>query len=385
MSVSRRNFLSNAAALSMLAAMIPPEELMALEQQEPASSGQTDQPELPHNSKQFWSGFFDSVNPQSPNYGPQASSRGNDKLADAALETQYFHFQPDAKQLRYATAIDKTELLNHDGDVAVSILLNQFRPGSVDAKEKAASQLRVDATQNHPFMNILAPLAWTALASLKPDKAGKIPSLDQLGFHSDEIMDASSHILLTKGSGKLAINISRSAADSKFLKALEAMAKVAKWVTPFVSLPAVSAPALQAFTVALGYWEDRTRFLINGNLVNAAATQQALSDQSMQSPIIGLVPGDYVVVAKRDAAQLQPVLSQLQVFQGYLVHASTDKNQDLEQIAADKSVPDITYATVKVGVSAVNGSSSAAAKAKDSADSSSGAAPKKKTEKSKQQ
>ena len=34
-----------------------------------------------------------------------------------------------------------------------------------------SSQLRLDCVQTKPFMNIVAPLAWTALASLYPDKA----------------------------------------------------------------------------------------------------------------------------------------------------------------------------------------------------------------------
>jgi hypothetical protein len=80
-------------------------------------------------------------------------------------------------------------LLDHDGDVSVSILMNQFRPSSEDAKRRNASQLRVDTAQVHPFMNILSPLAWTAMASLQPDKAGKIPSLDQMGFKSDQVTD----------------------------------------------------------------------------------------------------------------------------------------------------------------------------------------------------
>jgi hypothetical protein len=353
MSIPRRGFLSGAAALGLMGTLFTPEQLHAIQDAQNGTAPDEEE-NSPHSSIGFWGGFFDTVNPSSPDYGKPGATRGAESLADPSLETQYLHYLSDSKQLRYATSIDKTELLDHDGDVSVSILMNQFRPGSQDSKDKNASQLRVDTTQNHPFMNLASPLAWTAMASLRPNKAGQIPPLDQLGFKSDQVMNSSSHILLTQGSGKIAVNISRAPRNSGFVKALDVMVEGAKMVAPFVSLPAVSIPALSAFSEAFSYWENRTQFLINGNLVNAAATQQAMDDPDLRSPLIGLMAGDYVVVAKKDADQLQAVLPKLRIFQGYLVSADTDLNQPLESVLADKNIPDITYATVKVGVTAID-------------------------------
>jgi hypothetical protein len=363
MSIPRRGFLSGAAALGLMGTLFTPEQLRALQDaqsQDTQNDAAQEEEALPHSSTGFWGGFFDPVNPNSPDYGTAGATRGAESLSSPELETQYLHYLSDAKQLRYATSIDKTELLDHDGDVSVSILMNQFRPSTADSKDKNASQLRVDTTQNHPFMNLLSPLAWTAMASLKPDKAGQIPPLDQLGFKSDQVMNSSSHILLTQGSGKIAVNISRGAKNSGFVKALAVMVEAAKMAAPFVALPAVSVPAMAAFSEAFSYWENRTQFLINGNLVNAAATQQAMDDPDLHSPLIGLMAGDYVVVAKKDTNQLQSVLPQLRIFQGYLVHADTDLNQPIDQVLADKRIPDITYATVKVGVNAIDTSASKA-------------------------
>jgi hypothetical protein len=347
MSMSRRNFLGSAAALGMLSSLLSPEDLHALQEAQNAPPDQT----LPHDSPGFWNGFYDSVNPQSKSYGMQETSRGSDSLASPALETQYLHYSTDQQKLRYATSIGKSELLDHDGDVAVSLLLNQYRPGSSDALKKNASQLRVDTTQVHPFMNILAPLAWTAMASLQPSKAGKLPSLDQMGFKSDQVMTASSHILLTQGSGKIAVNISQAAKDSAFLKALSAMISGAKMVAPFIVLPAVSVPAMSAFSEAFSYWEQRTQFILNGNLVNAYATKQAMNDPELRSPAIGLLPGDYVVVAKKDTDALEAVMSKLTLYQGYLVPKDLDISQtSLDKAKSDPRIPDITYATIKVGV-----------------------------------
>jgi hypothetical protein len=360
MTVSRRGFLGRAMAMSMLAGMLGPEEMKALgDGQDAASAAAT--AELPHDSLGFWGGFYDSANPKSPDYG--GATRGADTLADAKLETQYLHYQTSDKKLRYAASIEKSELLNHDGDVSVSIVMNQFRANSKDSAKKNAAQFRVDTTQNYPFMNLLAPLAWTAIAALQPNNAGKLPTLDQLHFKSDQVMDATSHILLTKGSGKMAVNISQAPKNAQFLKVLNIIIDVAKIGAPLVALPAVSVPAMAAFSEAFGYWEDRTEFLINGNLVNVCATQQSMDDQTIRPPYIGLVPGDYVVVAKKDTDALEAVMPQLMVYQGYLVHQDTDLgSMTVDKAKADPRIPDITYATVRVGVTAASGASQAGKK-----------------------
>jgi hypothetical protein len=355
MSVSRRNFLGSAAAMGLLTSMLTPEQLSALQEaknagsQEEKDSGPSEE-EMPHDSPAFWGGFYDVVNPASPEYGQKTATRGSESLADPKLDAQYLHFEPEEKRLRYATTIEKTELLDHSGDVAVSILMNQFRPSVDDAKRRSASQLRVDATQNSPFMNLMSPLAWSSTASLKPDKSGSVPSLDKLGFQSDSVIHSSSHILLTKGGGRMAVNISQAAKNSMFIKVMSAMIDAGKAIAPMISLPAVSVTAMSAISQAFSFWENRTQFLINGNLVNAYATKQAMDDPEIKSPAIGLVPGDYIVVAKKDTDKLHAALPQLRIFQGYLVHQDTDLNQPSYKYLADSRIPDITYATVKVGV-----------------------------------
>ena len=185
----------------------------------------------PHDSFDFWNGFFDSVNPYSPNYGNKAASRGpTDQLPDPQAQTQYLHYNSDKKRLRYASDIDKEELLDHDGDVSVNIAIAQYRPGSGEAKVKA-SQLRIDTTQIHPLINIAAPLAWAAIASISPNMAGTI-SLDDMGFRSPQATEGTSKILLTKGTGKMAVNISRAAQQSFFVKTLNIMMQGAKIAAP---------------------------------------------------------------------------------------------------------------------------------------------------------
>ena len=361
MSISRRTFSGNALALAFASALLGSDEALAV-----PGSGMASSEEAPHDAYEFWNGFFDSVNMSSPDYqkGARAGTAG---LADPAAETQYLHYKAEAKQLRYATDITQNELLDHDGDVSVGIQLSKFRSGSGTDKSKN-QQLRIDATQTHPYMNLLAPLAWTAIASLKPNTAGKI-SLDQLGFKSDQATNATSNILLTKGTGKLAVNVSQPPNDTQFVKILKVMITGAKLVAPMVVLPAVSVPALSAFSEAFGYWEDRTRFVMNGNLTTAVATQQALSDPSREDSYIGLLSGDYVMVAKKDTEALAKELPNLDLIQGYLVRKDAKTTDPLET-RAEAAVPGMTYTTMRLAVKPVDASCNGKTAASDTSSSS---------------
>ena len=342
MTISRRCFVVDAPALGLLTALLP--EFAAAK----ASAPQTSTEETPHDSYNFWNGFFDSVNPYSRNYGRKAASRGpKDQLPDPGAETQYLHYKADAKKLRYATDIDKDELLDHDGDVAVGIALSQYRPGSGETGQRA-SQLRVDTTQIRPFVNFLSPLAWTAIASLNPDKSGKI-SLDQLGFKSPQAAQGTNKILLTQGMGKLAVNVSKAPTTSVFVKALHVMIQAAKVVAPVVSLPAISVPALSAFTEALSYWEDRTKFLMAGNLITVVATKKAFGDPEREDRYLGLLSGDYLMLPQVHTEELAKELPNLDLVQGYLVRKDADPNLPL-QTRAQSAVPGITYASMRVSV-----------------------------------
>ncbi len=355
MTVSRRNFVGNGLALGLVSSLLPPDAAHALSQ-EPVSSASSE--DAPHDAFDFWGGFFDEVNPQSSSYGK--TGRGATAgLADPALQTQYLHYKPDVGRLRYATDISKDELLDHDGDVTVSLILSQFRPSTAEQKVQA-SQLRVDASQTSPLMNLFAPLAWTAIASLNPTNAGKIPSLDQLGFRSESATQSTSHILLTKGTGKMAVNISRAPNDSGFLKVLKVMMTGLKIAAPLVTLPAISVPALNAFSEAFAYWEDRTRFIMNGNLVNAIATQQAMADPEHEPTYIGLVSGDYVMVPKKHTDELANELPNLELAQGYLVRKDANKDLPVEA-RAEAAIPGVTYATMHLAVSPASSQGSAPA------------------------
>ena len=351
MSLSRRDLMSEAPMLGLLAAMAP--ELRAAQ----AEASQVSMEEAPHDSYSFWNGFFDSVNPDLTSAGQKAATRGpKDQLPDPGVQTQYLHYKSDDKKLRYASEIGKDELLDHAGDVAVGIKLSQYRPAvaSSGASDHAA-QLRLDTTQIYPFRNLMSPLAWSSIASVVSQK-GEYVSLDRQGLKTDAAAAGTSNILLTKGGGKIAVNISQAPQASMFVKVLNVMMQGLKVAAPLITLPAISVPALSAFTSAMSYWEDRTRFIMAGNLTSAVGSQQALGDPKRGSPYVGLISGDYLMFAQQHADTLTKEMGNLDLVQGYLVRKDADQNLPL-QTRAMAAVPAVSYFSMRVSVKALDSSS----------------------------
>jgi hypothetical protein len=353
MTLSRRDLMSETPILGLLAALAP--ELNAARAEVPQASLE----EAPHDSYSFWNGFFDSVNPNLQGPGQKPITRGpTDQLPDPTVQTRYLHYKSADKKLRYASGIGTDELLDHEGDVSVGIKLSQYRPAVGDTAANAhAAQLRLDTTQIYPFKNLLSPLAWSSIANIVTAK-GVFVSLDRLGLKTDTAAQGTSNILLTKGAGKIAVNISKAPQESMFLKVLNVMMQGLKTAAPLVSLPAISVPALSAFTQAMSYWEDRTRFVMAGNLIPAVATKPALSDPKHGTPYIGLISGDYLMFAQQHADTLTKEMDSLDLVQGYLVHKDADPNLPL-QTRAMSAVPDVSYFSMRVSVKALDSSSEA--------------------------
>jgi hypothetical protein len=351
MPISRRDLMSEAPILGLLAAIAP--ELHAAQAEVPQVSSE----DAPHDSFAFWDGFFDSVNPEVHGSGQKTVTRGpTDQLPDPGVQTQYLHYKSDEKKLRYASEIGKEELLDHEGDVAVGIQLSQYRPAvSTTQANDHTAQLRLDTTQVYPFRNLMSPLAWSSIASIVSQK-GEYVSLDRLGLKTDQAAQGTSNILLTKGTGKIAVNISRAPQTSMFIKVLNVMMQGLKTAAPLVALPAISVPALSAFTQAMSYWEDRTRFIMAGNLTSAVGSQQALGDPKRGSPYVGLISGDYLMFAQQHADTLTKEMANLDLVQGYLVLKDADQNLPL-QTRAMSAVPDVSYFSMRVSVKALDSSS----------------------------
>jgi hypothetical protein len=355
MDLSRRTFLEEVLAAgaitSLLPAAGPARGGVDPPQTQTAPRGRTDIPE--HGATEFWNQFYKPVDPTMP------KSRGP-RLRVPPSERQVTFLHSGSSGLRYADDINEDELLDYPGDVQVSVVLGQFRPGNADQdflKHSPSSQLRVDCVQNKPYRDLLAPLAWCAMASLKTNQAGKLPSLDALGFNSPNAMSGVAKILLPGGSGKLAVNLYVTKGQSLVDKILKEALQLAPAVAQVMNFPAISVPALRTFSEIFGALEERSSFLMNSQLTDAVATKQALADPDRAVNYLHLIAGDYVLVPKAHVDELKPHLAGLQLQQGYLV-AKDASQSDPVSTRADQAVPGVTYATLRISVSPAAGAPS---------------------------
>ncbi len=353
MDLTRRNFLEEVLAAGSAASLLPAigggvSFGSSAPQQSPPAN-----PDIPeHAASDYWKQFYLPVDPTAP------KTRGPITHVPPS-ERQVLFLHSGSNGLRYIEDIQEEELLDYPGDVQVSMMLGQFRPGNADRdflKHVQSSQLRVDCVQSKPYRDILAPLAWCAMASLKTDQAGKLPSLDSLGFNSPNTMTGVTKILLPGGSGKLAVNLYVAKGHPVIEKILREALQLAPAVAPVMNFPAVSVPALRTFSEIIGALEERSSFIMNSQLTHAVTTRQALADPDRPINYLQLIAGEYVLVPKLHIEELKPHLGGLQLQQGYLV----DKDPapvDPVVTRKDKAVPGVTYATLRISINPAPGGS----------------------------
>jgi hypothetical protein len=348
MDLSRRTFLEEALAAGALSGLVPVSRAASTQSGPPA---RTDIPE--HAAPEFWNQFYGPVDPTVPkSRGPRV------KVPPSERQVTFLH--AGSSGLRYADDIAEDELLDYPGDVQVSMVLGQFRPGNSDQeflRHMQGSQLRVDCVQNKPYRELLAPLAWCAMASLKTNQAGKLPSLDSLGFSAPNAMSGVTKILLPGGNGKLAVNLYVTKGQSLVDKILKEALQLAPAVAQVMNFPAISVPALRTFSEMFGALEERASFLLNSQLMDVVATKQALADPDRAANYLHLIAGEYVLIPKAHIDELKPQLGRLQLKQGYLVANDASEN-DPVQTRADQAVPGVTYATLRISVSPAMGAAS---------------------------
>jgi hypothetical protein len=349
MGSSRRTFIEEALAAGLFAGLLSTSDIARADAEPdspPLPSGEGAEGLRVEDAGEFWTHFCKSLDPKAP------KSKGY----SAQSERQVKFLQAGPGGLRYVEHIRNEELLDHPGDVQVSMIFDQLRPGSGDQsylKKAKTSQFRVDCAQTKQFMEILPVMGWAAMAAIKPDQAGMIPSLKTLGFQSPDATSAVSQVLLPGGSGKIGVNV-YSSKGGAFLQ------KLVSHVTPFApyfafALPAISIPALAAFSAIYSRLEEEASFMMcmpGGAL--AVATQHALEDPVVlnnpdyKDNPIPLVSGTYVLVPHAHVDGVTPHLENLQVLNGYVVQKPAS-NDPVEVLAA-KAIPDVTYATVRVKV-----------------------------------
>src|SRR5580698_555584 len=356
MGMDRRSFFSNvmaAAAFSgLLGEVISPKELMA------AVEAAADEPQ--NANGQFWGGFFDDVDPTKP-HSTGARGPGGEPMAqpipahiDDAKLPRFFHYD-DTNGLRYAEKIERSELPRMDGAAVVSMSISGFRPSDADSKrigDASSAQLQLHATQTMPMAQYIAPLAWASLASVFRNQASKLPSVDQLNFVGEDGSTGTSgnnRILLPGAEGKLALNLTLPDKHSLLHKVISYGLQGAAIAAPLVALPAISVPAIKAFTSFYNILVQNAGFIINSPLKDVVASYDAVDSGNMHADALRLMTGSYIIVPASSTSTLSAKMNDLKLINGYLVPKTIAANEDPE-VVAKNALPDVTYATIKVSV-----------------------------------
>jgi hypothetical protein len=310
-----------------------------------------------HDSKNFWSSFVTEGQAPSGVHGRGVfgSHKATTGPADVNRQIDWIHYDPD-KGLRYPSAIQSEELLEYPGetDINASVNVGGFRMAGEDQdkfEKLQSAQLRIDVLQRKSLLNLLDPMAWTSLAALYPDKAGKLPPLQNLSFDPGSTWEKMQKIILPGGSGQIAVNVSMAHKESTFVSVLKMINSEVGRFAPVLGLPQISTTALNSFCTLYGSLEQRTTFLLNGFPQPAYTTRGARADAG-SSQGFNLIAGDYILVPHVYAEQLQPLLDKLEVRQGFLVPRGSSTNTSVYDIAT-KLNPDITYVTATIKLSPV--------------------------------
>jgi hypothetical protein len=351
--------MSAAAFSGVLGEIISPRELMA------AVEAAADAHSTQH--AEFWGGFFDDVDPSKPHpvmsRGPGGEPTAQpvpDHVQDEKLP-RFFHYA-DPTGLRFAEKIDREELPKMDGAAVVSVSVSGFHSSEEDHHkigEATSAQLQLHATQTTPMAQYIAPLAWASLASIFAGSASatKLPTVEQLNAVTSDGSGATSgnnRILLPRAEGKIALNLTLPDKHALLHKIISMGLQGAQLAAPLVTLPAISVPAIKAFTSFYNILVQNAGFIINSPLKDVVASYDAVDSGNMHSDALRLITGEYVIVPSHSTASLQSQMEGLKMLNGYLVPKDLPANAD-PATAAKAALPDVTYATLKVSVAPAEG------------------------------
>jgi hypothetical protein len=359
MASSRRDFFKDLLFTGSLGGLLSARPGIAEKLISALSNNDDVPPTGEHNSKDFWSNFVTQA--ETPSNGVHSrglfgSHKETTGAADLNRQIDWLQYDPN-QGLRYASAVDASELLEYpdDTDITASVNVGGFRMANEDQQnfEKLQSaQLRIDVLQRKSLLNLLDPMAWTCLAALYPDKSGQLPPLQDLSFDPGAAWDKMQKIILPGGSGQLAVNVSMAHRESAFVSVLKTINSEVGRFAPILGLPAISTTALSSFCTLYGSLEQRTTFLLNGFPQQAYTTRGARASANTSAGL-NLIPGDYVLVPHAYAAQLEPYFQKVELRQGFLVPKGSSANSSIYDLAG-KFTPDVTYVTANLKLSPVS-------------------------------
>jgi hypothetical protein len=339
MSISRRSFTAEAPAASLLVAFSSKvrANLATLGNSEELTAGEN-----------YWSSLYNTE-----------GNRGRKSVFGDELRDPRFAFFDDKNGLRWVEDNKPEDLPSFNDDAVVGLELGGFRVGKLDEGRFSGvryAQLHLSC-QQVKGLDFIGPLAWASLATVFADKAKKLPSVQDLNFspQASSTMPGGpqlNRVLLPGGAGHLSVNITTTPTSSMLDKILSVAVQVTKIVAPLFGFPAISIPALNAFTDFYGKLEKATsrNFLMNTSLKDVAVTQIGAHDPNVSVKAINLLSGYYILVPKSQEALLANEMNNLIMQNGYLIQRKDSGSAVPPDERVNNAVPNMTYVTLHVDV-----------------------------------
>jgi hypothetical protein len=176
--------------------------------------------------------------------------------------------------------------------------------------------------------------------------------VDQLNFVDEQGSTGTSgnnRILLPGAEGKLALNLTLPDKHSLLHKVISYGLQGAGIAAPLVALPAISVPAIKAFTSFYNILVQNAGFIINSPLKDVVASYDAVDSGNMHADALKLLTGQYLIVPASSTTAIGEQMDNLKMLNGYLVPKSIANNADPTTVA-QSALPGVTYATLKVSV-----------------------------------
>lgn len=258
-----------------------------------------------------------------------------------------------------AYKVDKSKLLaasadNPKSDARVRIRVTGVKLSNSDQSNFGKIEngsLRIDVGQAQSFGLTVGNLVWTAIASIWPTVAGKLPATQNMNFDPGTTWGGKSETPLPGGGGALLWNFfvnKKPSIISKVFSTLQGTLPSAAVVLPLLGLPGYVVSAFNAFNKIFGAIPQTPTFLFQQTeWQDVVCTQSSLAGSS-EGAVRLVDESQYIVVP---TAQADSFLTQINKKTYALSLGRIVSPSDLvPETAALNYLTDITYATCGVGV-----------------------------------
>jgi len=275
-------------------------------------------------------------------------SRAASGLPDPGRVPEFLVHTDDDHGFRSISEIKDKELLP-SGDASVSFWVNQFKPSAKDlesGRKLRAASLRLDLQQQKPMVPILGVFSWSVMAAIFSKKASSLPPISNLSLDNGAKMQ---NVPLPGGTGKWTWNVFVQHESSPLSRFIKFALQEAEKFSPLLSLPAITTPTLQAVDKIYSYWQAKasSKWLFNSRDIDVCATAEGRAQLDPASAV-PLVRGTYILIPQSHLPQFKSIQNQLTIQRGVIVPKGTDPKEVF--VAANKTLPDLTYVTVNVNV-----------------------------------